>query len=466
MATSLAVRLTDAHTEFLCLQGSGARAKVTGQLTIPSASPGQESDSDTALLKKKVAAFLKKNKICNGQVFVSIPREDVVLREIQLPMVVEENLQQVLTYELDRYTPFANDEAHFAFQIVARNSDANTLTLLFTAVEKVRLQRYLTRLLLLGVTPTAMEVTSTAILCTLRQIRKLRDTSPPLPAPLRAMVDVSETGYELIIAEGPHLRYTRSISKRDDLVMHLGEEMDKGIAAIKRKRQDVQEVILAQTGTQGERLSLDTLAAHLGVPVTAAEPFASESMVLVGLGLRGLQNDPPAINLLPRQTKSQSQRRRYAPTMALLALVGCLTLGYLSIEVTNTRSTLQDTNDQLRTLSPQIAAMTTLQDEATAAEQQLQELESLAVDHLGVLDVLKELTTIVPDLNWLTNLTYKGHSITLTGKTKSSAAHLISLLEHSSIFYDVNFSEPVSGQEFRIQAKVRTLPVTSSTDIP
>lgn len=462
MATSLAVRLTDVHTEFLCLQGSKGRARVTGRLTIPSASPVQEGANETVLLKKKVATFLKKNKIRNGQVFVSIPREEVVLREIQLPLVVEENLQQVLTYELDRYTPFSKDEAHFAFEIKARNSDANTLTLLFAAIEKARLQRYLKRLTLLGVTPTAIEVTSTAMLSTLRQIRTLTNTSPSLPAPLRVMVDIHETGYELIIAEGPHLRYTRSIPKSDDLVMNLGVELDKGIAAIKRERQDIQEVILGQTGMQRDALSPDTLAAHMGLHVASAEPFASESMVLVGLGLRGLNNDIPAINLLPQHTKPQSPRRRYAPTVALVGLVGCLTIGYIAVEVIHNRTALKDINDQLRILSPQISAMTALQDEATAVEQQLQKLESLAPDQLGVLDILKELTTIVPDENWLTNLTYKGHSITLTGKAKSSPARLISLLERSSIFYDVNFSEPVSGQEFRIHAKVRTLPITET----
>ena len=60
------------------------------------------------------------------------------MREIQLPLVVEENLQQVLSYELDRYTPFVKDEAHVGFEIVARNSEANTVTLLFAAVEKAR----------------------------------------------------------------------------------------------------------------------------------------------------------------------------------------------------------------------------------------------------------------------------------------------------------------------------------------
>ena len=436
---------------------------MTGKLTIPTASPTQEGDNDTLLLKKKVATFLKNNKIRNGQVFVSIPRHEVVLREIQLPLVVEENLQQVLTYELDRYTPFSNGEAHFAFEIMARDSEANTLTLLFAAIEKARLQRYLKRLTLLGVTPTAIEVTSTAMLSTLRHIRKLTNSSPSPPAPLRAMVDIHETGYELIIADGPHLRYARSIPHIDDIVANLGIELDKGITAIKREKQDVQEVMLGQVGEQSKRLNPDTVAAQLGLRVVSAEPFASESMVLVGLGLRGLHNDAPTINLLPQQAKPQSPRRRYAPTVALVALLGCLAIGYISIEVMNSRSALKEINDQLQTLSPQISAMTALQDEATTVEQRLQELESLAPDHPGVLDVLKKLTTIVPDRNWLTNLTYKGHSITLTGNAKSSPAHLISLLERSSIFYDVNFSEPVSGQEFRIQAKVRMAPVA---DIP
>ena len=441
---------------------------MTGRLTVPTAPPSQETADDTGLLQKKVATFLKKNKIRNRRAFVSIPREEVVLREIQLPLVVEENLQQVLSYELDRYTPFVKDEAHVGFEIVARNLEAKTLTLLFAAVEKARLQRYLKRLTLLGVTPTSIEVTSTAMLCALRRLRSIKDTPPSRPTPLRVMVDIHETGYEFIIAEGTQLRYTRSILTLNNIVVNIEEELNKGIAAIKRERQDIQEVILGQGGVQREHLSLDALATHIGVDVTSAQSFASESMVLVGLGLRGIHNDTPTINLLPQpqQTTPPSPRRRYAPTATLVALLGCVSIGYIGIDVMNNSTVLKEMNDQLRALSPKISAMTAVQDSATAVELQFQTLQSLAPNHHGVLDVLKELTTIVPDENWLTNLTYKGHSITLAGKTKSSPAHLISLLEHSSIFYDVNFSEPVSGQEFRIQAKVRTLPFIAGTDNP
>ena len=309
MTTSLAVRLTGLDTGFLCLQRSRGHARVTGRLTVPTAPPSQETADDTGLLQKKVATFLKKNKIRNGRAFVSIPREEVVLREIQLPLVVEENLQQVLSYELDRYTPFVKDEAHVGFEIVARNLEAKTLTLLFAAVEKARLQRYLKRLTLLGVTPTSIEVTSTAMLCALRRLRSIKDTPPSRPTPLRVMVDIHKTGYEFIIAEGTQLRYTRSILTLNNIVVNIEEELNKGIAAIKRERQDIQEVILGQGGVQREHLSLDALATHIGVDVTSAQSFASESMVLVGLGLRGIHNDTPTINLLPQQTTPPSSTK-------------------------------------------------------------------------------------------------------------------------------------------------------------
>ena len=465
MVISLAVRLTDDRTELLCVHHSRGRTKATRRLTIPFSPPAQENGSETATLKKQAATFLKKNRIRNENVFVSIPREAVVLREIQLPMVVEENIHQVLAYELDRYTPFSKDEAYFAFDIVVRDIDTKTLTLLLTAVETTRLQRYLTRLTLLGLKPTAVEVTSTAMLRALRHIRHTKEAPSSPHAPLLAMVDIHETGYELIITEGPHLRYTRSMSTVDDLVTNIEVELNTGIAAIKRQRQDLGEVILQTSGTS-EHLTHDSLETRLGVRVSSAEPFASESMVLMGLGLRGINGNQPAINLLPQQTKPESHRRRYAPTIALITLAACLAIGYIVIAVMNNRDTLNGLNHELRSLSPQIAAMTILQDTTALVRQQFTTLESLAPKHPDVLDMLRELTTIVPDKHWLTNLTYKGHSIMLTGKARSSPAHLISLLEHSSLFYDVNFSEPVSGQEFRIHAKVRMSPTDTILENP
>ncbi len=465
MATSLAVRLTPLHMELLCLQQSRSRLRVTGTLTIPATPATADAGTETARVKKQVTTFLKQNSIRNGQVFVSLPREEVVLREITLPLVVEENLAQVLTYELDRYTPFAKDEAYFSYQVMTRNAENNTLTMLFCAVEHARLQRYRTRMTAVGLTPTAIEVTSTAMLRSLSGPEVARTASPSGTAPLRAMVEVHEAGFELILAEGPLLRYARSVPKVDDVLRSIEVELDKAILSMKRHRNQILDITLSQTVVHRDHILAETLEAHVGIPTRLADPFASESMALIGLGLRGLDQKAGPINLLPQDTAPHSPRRRYAPTVALLTLAIGLAIGYLALAFMNDRKTLNDVNEKLQAFSPAIATMTRLQDQTSTIQKQIQTLQSLMSNQHGALDILKEVTTVVPDQNWLTNLTYKGHSISLTGKANSSPAHLISLLEHSSVFYDVNFTEPVNGQEFRIQARIHTPASTEVTEV-
>ena len=167
MATSIGIRLTESFTEFLCIQRSRGNTRVSSRLILPSIASTANADNTPSQQLPQVKSFLKKNKIRNGQVFVSVPRAEVVLREIELPMVVEENLEQVLSYEIDRYTPFSKDEAYFAFEITSRNPETNLIRLLFAAIEKPRLQAYVARLAQLGITPAAIEIIKKR-----RQIRK------------------------------------------------------------------------------------------------------------------------------------------------------------------------------------------------------------------------------------------------------------------------------------------------------
>jgi len=374
-------------------------------------------------------------------------------------MVVEENLEQVLSYEIDRYTPFSKDEAYFAFEITTRNPETNLIRLLFAAIEKPRLQAYVARLTQLGITPAAIEVTSTAMLNTLRHTDPPKAPLTTDTKPLRVVIDLHDTGYELIITEGSQLRYTRAILKKDNTPKDIGKELEKGLVSLGQSRTNVEKIILGQTQESVNGLTTETLAKHLAMHVTTLEDFPDESPVLVGLALHGLKHDRPSINLLPEEPRPPSPRRKYAPTFILILMAGLLTLGYLTITFMNNHGELQRISDQLKKLSPQIATMTAIQDRNSALTIQLETLQNLTPSHQTALNVLKELTTVVPNENWLTNLTYKGDSITLTGRTRSSAAHLISQLENSPIFYDVNFSEPVSGEDFRIQAKVKMLDV-------
>jgi general secretion pathway protein L len=48
--------------------------------------------------------------------------DQVLVRRIELPLAVEENLTQTLRFELDRYTPFKADQVYFNHRVVSRDS--------------------------------------------------------------------------------------------------------------------------------------------------------------------------------------------------------------------------------------------------------------------------------------------------------------------------------------------------------
>ena len=57
-----------------------------------------------------------------ARVVVALPANQVLRKTIALPAAVEDNLLQVLTYDLDRHTPFKPDEVYFDAAIVGRDT--------------------------------------------------------------------------------------------------------------------------------------------------------------------------------------------------------------------------------------------------------------------------------------------------------------------------------------------------------
>lgn len=56
-----------------------------------------------------------------------IPESSTLTRNLTLPAAAEDNLRQVLGFEMDRQTPFKADQVYFDSRIVARDSAARTL---------------------------------------------------------------------------------------------------------------------------------------------------------------------------------------------------------------------------------------------------------------------------------------------------------------------------------------------------
>ena len=72
----------------------------------------KEEDKEDAILNN-LERFLKSHKGARDNIFIALPRDTALIRFINLPIAVEENLRKSIEYELDRHTPFSSDEAYF-----------------------------------------------------------------------------------------------------------------------------------------------------------------------------------------------------------------------------------------------------------------------------------------------------------------------------------------------------------------
>lgn len=80
---------------------------------------------------------------------LALPPRQVLRKELQLPLAVEENLRTVLQYEIDHYTPFRSDQVYFDYRVLQRDLGLGKIKVLLGVVprqvvddEVARLQRW------------------------------------------------------------------------------------------------------------------------------------------------------------------------------------------------------------------------------------------------------------------------------------------------------------------------------------
>ncbi|MCK9490274.1 MAG: PilN domain-containing protein [Xanthomonadales bacterium] len=71
--------------------------------------------ADTDSLRADLQRLLGRGPTPDRLTILTLPQADVLLRRLPFPAAVEQNLRQVLSFEMDRQTPFRAEQVHFDF---------------------------------------------------------------------------------------------------------------------------------------------------------------------------------------------------------------------------------------------------------------------------------------------------------------------------------------------------------------
>ncbi|MBM3508755.1 MAG: hypothetical protein FJX61_01265 [Alphaproteobacteria bacterium] len=178
------------------------------------------------------------------RIALRIAPDQALLKTIELPLAAEENLRQVLAYEMERQTPFRADQVRFTYAVVGRDAAARRLTVALTVVPNETVERQLGDLARIGVSPVAVVVGTpgTPLVRTADATVRLR----PLPRYRRAdrWLAAATVALALILAALPFVRHEHATARLDERVARVRAPAE---AALKLAAE--LEAELAGTGT-------------------------------------------------------------------------------------------------------------------------------------------------------------------------------------------------------------------------
>ena len=106
---------------------------------------------DTARARAAVRALIERSGETRGRARLALRHEDALVRRVNMPLATEENLGQVLAFEMDRLTPFRAEDVYFDQRILSRDSNAGTLSALLAVARREVVDTRIERLRALGV---------------------------------------------------------------------------------------------------------------------------------------------------------------------------------------------------------------------------------------------------------------------------------------------------------------------------
>lgn len=120
------LRLQVTASEIVVSHATNGHRKVLGAAARPIAAPGVSGDHAPEEMDDQVTllAAIQRVRAKNTRVVIEPAPKLALSKVIEFPRIVAENLRQVLSFEMERQTPFRADEVYFNYRTLEEHSDA------------------------------------------------------------------------------------------------------------------------------------------------------------------------------------------------------------------------------------------------------------------------------------------------------------------------------------------------------
>jgi hypothetical protein len=398
------------------LRISAVRVRPTGARVVGGFSIENAAQQPAAEWGQIYSAFVKKLGLKHVVATVLVPREDVILRQVSVPGVSDKDLPAAIGFQMDGLHPYADEDVVSSWARLP-----GTQIVLVAIARRAALQRYTTWFSEAGIKVGTFTCAPAAIY----SARRLFASTPP-PAVL-AIEEVN--GRVELYGESPsHPLFSAVFDATKERAIAL---------ACAELRLDPAVYTAAET-----RSFHGLLGAEPALPFAAALASACPHLSL-------------PLNLLPEELRASSSRALWIPTGVAGGLVLMAAVALAAYPSFEDSRYLRSLNVEIAKITPQAVTAAKLDKDIEITRQRTMLLDEVRKRSKADIDIVGEVTRILPPPIWLNTLEINRKQVTVAGET-DQAAPLLKQIDASPFFEQSEFSmQPIrtaTGEMFRIRS--------------
>jgi len=386
-----------------------------------------------------------------------IPKSLAVLKIAEFPVTVKENLHNVVSFEMDRVTPFNPEDVFYDYRII--KEDGGRLSILIAAARKDIVNSYTDALREKGITVERVTINLSAM-AALSFYSGRKDKT--------IFLDIMKDSYEAGLFErsvvidhiSGGLEEEDEKKRVDTILSHLQPLLDRLKSA-----GTVPEILLLSRDSSARELLksrinypfriLGETDLRLKLPATKDIPY----IALGGL-VESLNYSKEGINLLS-SGKREKEKIPISLTIVLSIAILALAAVYFITPLRMEERRLRAIDDQIAQKKAEARKVELLKKEVEDLREEIASIDNFKGDRTSSLAILKEMTLILPKNTWLTRFRITEVDVNIEGYA-SSATELLPKLEASRYFRKAEFSSPtfrdarMNADRFIIKMEIET----------
>ena len=358
------------------------------------------------------SSLLRKHGMSHVAATVLLPRRDVIVRLLTLPGVSDKDLSAAVAFQMDGLHPYAEEEAVSSWTRLP-----GTATVLVVIAKRSVLDRYSTLFSEAGIKVGSFTCSAAALYSARRLFGEPAQEEVLAYAP-------TEGGAEI---------YGESAARPlFSALFNVPAEHAANLAAAEL------------------RLSAEVPLHHVDALVGTTPALVYAAALNSAVPLLSLP-----VNLLPVELRQTSSRAWWIPAAALATAAVLLAVALGAFPSYEKKRYLESLNAEIAKVTPLANRSTDLDRQIAAARRNTLLLDQLRAQSKSDMDVLGELTHILPPPTWLNTLEVTRTQVSIAGET-AQAAPLLGTLDASPLFQNSEFTVPPvrikDGEAFRIRS--------------